>query len=67
MLISKAQRHELIEDQPKTKQRKMSQWVIHNSHSIHHTWEALLEMDDLAFRNLRTIVELVAKERNETE
>ena len=25
------------------------------------------EMDDLAFRNLRTIVELVAKERNETE
>ena len=41
--------------------------MIHNSHSIHHTWEALLEMDDLAFRNLRAIVELVAKERNETE
>jgi len=67
MLISKAQRRELIEDQPKTKQRNMSRWVIRNNHSLHHTWEALAEMDDLGFRNLQKIVELVAKERNEAE
>tara|TARA_R110002096_G_scaffold297406_1_gene491895 strand:+ start:587 stop:859 length:273 start_codon:yes stop_codon:yes gene_type:complete len=66
MLISKAQRDELIEAQPKTKYQ-MLRWVLRNSNSVHHTWEALAEMDETAFFNLQEIVKLVAEERNGTK
>tara|TARA_R100001224_G_C3909557_1_gene111450 strand:+ start:25 stop:234 length:210 start_codon:yes stop_codon:yes gene_type:complete len=64
MLISRAQMNELISDQPKTKRRKMSKWVVRNMGQLEHTWDALEQLDDQAFRNFQALVKAVAKERN---
>ena len=65
MLISKRQRRQLIEDQPKTKQRRMNKWIIKNDLNIDQTWEAMLEMDDRTFAAFRRMVDAVAKDRAE--
>ncbi len=64
MLISKRQRRQLIEDQPKTKQRRMNKWILRNNLNIDQTWEAMLEMDDRTFAMFQKMVNGVAEERS---
>ena len=64
MLISRAQVRELVSGQPKTKRRKMEKWVVRNMGQLEHTWDALEQLDDQAFRNFQALVKAVAKERN---